>query len=745
MREKTVLERWQLSYGDTAAQAQSDSIEATVPGAVQLDWMRAGLLPSFYEKDNRLQFIWMENKYWFYRTQVTVRDTAATPVLVLEHMDYSGCVRVNGETVARHEGLFKPVEADLSAYKGQTVALEVVLDPAPKRVGSTPYPCQGTEAADSCKPPFAYGWDWCPRLVTLGLSGAAYIEYRTAAVPLDESVSYRLNEALDHAEITVEYTAREPGRLTLTLTDENGQIAAEKTYATAGAGKYRLPVEQPRLWWPNEQGEQTVYTLTVTHEVGSERDVLTHHIGFRRVRLISNEGSWEENHSCNLELDKIGSATENRYPFTLEVNGRRIFAKGTNWVPPEMSMAQIDPARTDEQIRFLNEAHMNLLRVWGGGFIYDDDFYDLCDRYGIMIWQEFTMACGYYGEDDEHLAVLEQEATYCVRRLRIHPCITIWCGGNELFCAWSRMSEQHQAIRLLQSVTYAHDRFTPFIPTSPLNGVGHGNYAPAMRVPLPGGGNVLREHLSIRCDDHATAYTEFGCCAPSEWEYLQTFMTEEELQQPLDTGMWRAHHAKFTTDSNDELWFEDEIIRRLTGCADDRRTLVDTGVRLQEMMYPQLFEEARRQWPYCSMALNWCYNEPWPTAAGNGLISYPSRRKPCYFSVQDALRGQKLSLRFYRVCWGKEETVECTPWLLNDTVETVPAGNARIILSAGGRDTVLATWDYAAAQPQKNVEGSAVSFRLPPDVGQEFTVRIECDDARLNAVYPLFAVDGIPG
>ena len=118
----------------------------------------------------------------------------------------------------------------------------------------------------------------------------------------------------------------------------------------------------------------------------------------------------------------------------------------------------------------------NLLRVHGGGSVNKESFYELCDEMGIMVWQEFPLACNEYPDEDEYLDVLKQDAASIICRLRTHPCLVMWCGGNELFNGWSGMTEQHHALRLLDSLCYEYDRFTPFNMTSPLLGMSHGNY-----------------------------------------------------------------------------------------------------------------------------------------------------------------------------------------------------------------------------------------------------------------------------
>ena len=144
---------------------------------------------------------------------------------------------------------------------------------------------------------------------------------------------------------------------------------------------------------------------------------------------------------------------------------------------------------------------MNIFRMWGGSGIQKDRFYELCDECGIMVWQEFPLVCNNYVNDPHYLEILEQEATCIVKSLRKHPCVVLWCGGNELFNGWSKMTDQHHALRLLNKICYDHDRNTPFLATSPLAGMAHGCYLFSYE-----GKEVYR----MFNEAHYTAYTEFG-------------------------------------------------------------------------------------------------------------------------------------------------------------------------------------------------------------------------------------------
>ena len=713
---------WQLAYSRERDGACSDWMPASVPGCVQLDTAAARGIPLYYTGDHEDEYRWMEPLYWHYRAQAQIEERKRVPFLCLTGVDYEYDLLLNGQQQYHHEGMFTGREVDLSAYKGQTVQIEVIVYPAPKMKDCYPERGMGNEAAHTVKPAFTYGWDWSPRLVTLGMFSDAYVEYRSAARITQFDLSYRLDDTLETAEVRLAYAAAGTGKLQFVLTDAAGAVVLDEAFpAESGEKSFRL--QKPELWWPHNHGRQPVYTASLRFlSGGAVTDTHSRRIGFRRSQLVTNENVWFE----QMEGELKSCA---RPPMTLQLNGRRIFAKGSNWVPAEMSPAQLKKDTILTLLTYAKDANMNLLRLWGGAYIQPDWFYDLCDALGIMVWLEFPLACSEYRDDDHYLQILSQEADTIIRRLRMHPCVVLWCGGNELLTDGCRMTPQHKALRLLDAKTYALDPDTPYILSSPQQGVAHGPYD----MVCGSGREILTEFTESRF----TAYAEFGCAAPSDWDYLATFMTEQERENPMTASVWEKHHAQQTKPW--PRWFDMDGLRKLTGCTDDLREMITAGNEAQAMMYQALFEEVRRQWPHASMAINWCYNEPWPTAAGNGLVNYPARPRRSYYGVKEALRGKKLSLGFSRIAWRPGEQMQVTAWVLNDTASSIPDGYAVVLMEADGEERVLGEWRYRQTQPWSNQKGECFTFAVPKTKSGRFGLKIVSKrELELHAEYSFF-------
>ncbi|HEY1848092.1 MAG TPA: hypothetical protein VGG37_02745, partial [Opitutaceae bacterium] len=363
-------------------------IPAEVPGAVQLDWARATGLPDFAHGSNARLYDGLEDFHWLYRTEVPEARPGASEELafVCGGVDYAFEVRLGGRPVHAQEGMFTPFEVDVSGCAAGT-ALEILVRPAPKRPGAPP---GRAEASASCKPAVSYGWDWHPRLIPLGIWRPARfcIRPRKRVGPVD--FRYALAADLGAAEITVE-APQAPG-CSWTLEEPSGRVALESSEPSA-----RL--ERPRLWWCHDQGEPFLYTLVVRAAGG---DVVRRKVGLRRVRLVMNEGGWRTGQ---------GFPASRAYPpATIELNGRRIFAKGSNWVSSDVFPGRV----RDDDLRALaglaKRSNFNLLRCWGGAVVNPEAFFEACDEMGLLVWQEFPLACNDYPDDAGYLAVLGRES-----------------------------------------------------------------------------------------------------------------------------------------------------------------------------------------------------------------------------------------------------------------------------------------------------------------------------------------------
>lgn len=294
----------------------------------------------------------------------------------------------------------------------------------------------------------------------------------------------------------------------------------------------------------------------------------------------------------------------------------------------------------------------------------------------------------------------------------------MWSGGNELFNSWSGMDDQSLAIRLLNSQCLNLDPQTPFISTSPLFGMGHGHYV--FRDMDTG-----EEVYSTMNRARNTAYTEFGMPSPSSVEILKTIIPRDELWPPQPGASWESHHAFNAWVGN--TWLMQDMIGDYFGESDNLGQLVANGQLLQCEGYKAIYEEARRQKPYCSMALNWCYNEPWPTAANNSIINWPNIPKPAFFAVSDACRPAMASAKNSKLRWKEGEEFSTQLWILNDLPRAMEGGKVLVRLVANKMELQLSTWEFEDADPNTNIEGPHVTGTLPDWNSDRFSLELEVE------------------
>lgn len=694
--------QWSVGYTRDPSEPPERFVPSTTPGAAQLDWANAEGWPDYWRGENCMQFESMEAVYWVYESKVSKPELADNQKLffVCEGVDYQFLIRLNGQTLHGQEGMFSPCCIDVTDAVSEGDTLQIVIFPHPD---SGDYTSGRAEAKESVKPPCSYGWDWHPRLIPSGIWKDAYLETRNAFHIEDLQFDYMLEENLSQArvDLAIELNEIMSGSLEWSLADPNGDVADAQSVSLSSQKTVDIASDifDPLLWWPNQQGEQHLYTLVISlHDPdGVVLDRKSKRVGFRRVQLVMNEGVWEEPHSL--------PTSRSVPPMTIEINGRRIFCKGSNWVPPEIFPGTIGEDTYRPLVEKAKQANFNMLRCWGGGIVNKESFFNLCDELGIMVWQEFPLACNDYAETPEYLDTLNNESRSIILQLKSHPSIVIWCGGNELFNSWSRMTDQHKALRLLNKNCYELDPDTPFLPTSPIMGVGHGDY-------------LFRDAKGVECFEkfqksRFSAYTEFGCPGPASAEYLESFIPDDELFPPKAGGSWETHHAFNAWDGHLSSWLCLEVIERYFGKAESLEELVSYGQILQSEGYKAMFEEARRQKPYCSMALNWCYNEPWPTAANNSIISWPCEPKPAYEAVKQSCRPILASARAEKFSWMEEEWFEAELWMLNDSPEIIKGDTLEAYLEFADEEVFALAWDFEAIEANANSRGPTLRYKLP--------------------------------
>lgn len=710
--------KWQIGYHKSQAEKPLKWINSTVPGAVQLDVMVGeNYKQPYWYANNFEQFTWMESWFFTYKTSFS-KPALSEGQKVFFHskgIDYQFVISLNGEKLLEQEGMFKYVDLDITSKLKDQNELTITIMPVPTVAGSRNTIWHYRDNARmSAKPAVSYGWDWHPRLITRGIWDETYLDIRNASFLKSATVDYELDESLTAVKVNIDVDIENSNgnSYAWTLKDDKGmEVVSQKGNLVANFLILSEDLKNIKLWWPNGYGKQTLYSSTfeLLDKSGKVIDKKESKVGFRKIKVVMSEGSWDE--------PKMFPKTRSVAPASFDVNNKRIFAKGSNWVHPEIFMGLATRKTYETQIKLAKEANFNMFRVWGGGVTNKESFFDLCDEYGILVWQEFPLACNNYPDDPKYLAVLEQEARAIIQRVKPHASIALWCGGNELFNDWSGMTEQSLPLRLLNKLCYELDPQTPFIYTSPLFGMGHGHY---VMYEQANGGEVFQWMPKSK----NTAYTEFGVPGAANLDVIKSMMPANELFPPKLKTSWESHHAFFVWGQH--RWLELPFLTEYFGEIKSLEDLVAYSQLTQCEGYKCVFEEARRQKPYCGMAINWCYQEPWPCAANNSLINYPSKPKPAFYHVAKSLRPVLASARIPKFRFDEGEIFSCDLFMLNDTHEKL--ANAQVtakLVYDDVKEVTILKWDFPGSDENKNYAGPTARIPLPKMKNNLFKLVIE--------------------
>lgn len=699
-------QNWEAARYNPETKELYETFKANVPGNVQYDYAVSHGFGDIQYSDNVKQFKKIEDYWWIYKTKINYELKAGESLwFVSEGIDYKFDIALDDNIIYSYEGMFSPVEIDITQSARKDSEISVIIHPHPKREGAGD--CRD-QADQSCKPPFCYGWDWNPRLLISGIWRDTYLETRDSSHINSCEPFYTLNKQRTSAD--VKFVTDCLQNVTYTVKDADGNVVYHGTDP-------EFTINNINLWWCNGQGDPYLYSYTAEtsgHSVNGS-------IGFRTVELVMNTGATAEPKDF----------PKSRYPapITIELNGRRIFAQGSNWVNPELFTGMVTKERYRELLTLASEANMNILRIWGGSGLNKPEFYELCDELGIMVWQEFMLSCNNYIGTEKYLSVLKKEAVSVIRQLRSHPSIVLWCGGNELFNEWSGMTEQSAALRLLNKLCYEEDFERPFIYTSPLFGMAHGGYF------FRSTHEDLQDVFQIMNSAKNTAYSEFGVPSIAPVEQLKKIIPENEIFPVKATDAWIEHHGFESWE--EDSWVFPSTLEHYFGKPSSIEEMVDNSALLQETGYKAIFEEARKQWPYCSVAINWCFDEPWITAAGNSLISYPNIKKSGYNAVKDSLRPVLASARIPRFDWKSGSLFSAELWLLNNSNDTVYQ-TITAIIEINGSEYEQISWKTGDVAARTNKLGPTVNFKIPEcDSDAIMTLKLKTQDGSADSLYKL--------
>ncbi len=515
-----------------------------VPGNFELDLQANGIIEEpFYGMNIAGLRRYEAAHVWYWRSFRATPPPGTQAQLVFEGVDCFAEIYLNGQLLGRTDNMLVEHTFAVDGLLQEENELLVHIRPAADEARRHDYPpalMAGKANWDSLyvrKAPHMYGWDIMPRALSAGLWRPVRLEFlpveRLEMLYLE---TVRLAERHESAQLALHYAAQ-----LAAAPDDVYEIVVEGTcddhrFATRqralfAAGQFPMHVDQPRLWWPRGRGAPHLYDVTVTllkNDEEIDRRTLRH--GIRTVELHRTSTT-----------DSLGNGE-----FCFVVNGEKVFVKGSNWVPLDAYHSR-DVVRIRPAIALAAELGCNMLRCWGGNVYENDLFYDLCDEQGIMIWQDFAMACAIYPHDPAFCGQLAEEVRRVVRRLRQHPSLVLWAGDNECDQTHFRAARPRDpntnvlTRRVLPDVLQQEDPSRPYLPSSP--------YCDPQAF-LAGEPYLPENHLwgprdYFKSDFYRNSLCHFaseigyhGCPSPAS---IRRFISPDRVWPPYDNEEWLLH------------------------------------------------------------------------------------------------------------------------------------------------------------------------------------------------------------
>jgi beta-mannosidase len=427
VKNQTLSGRWQFRMAET-----DEWMPATVPGGVHTDLLDIGLISDPFVSDHEKDVMWVAEKDWVYsytfKPDAEILDEEKV-FLVCDGLDTLAKVSLNGKVLGETHNQFRQYRWNVKDILSNSEnRLEIYFSGPSTYVAAEQNQrrLKGVTAAIDGGPhlrkaPCQFGWDWGPMLPSIGIWKDIRLEGRRTARLSDVHIRQFHNQdtVLLQVQTHTEYWTNGNLSVELKINSPDGLIFKDTAEISGGVGTLESQIKDPLLWWTNGLGEQNLYDVTVI--LRDEQNILDkrdYKVGLRTLELVQ-------------ENDEFGKS------FQFVVNGIPIFAKGSNWIPADSFLTRFSDERLEKLIADAAASHQNMLRVWGGGLYEEERFYDLCDKYGILVWQDFIFSCSIYPLDksDFHENVrIEVEEN--IKRLRHRASLALWCGNNEMEWGW---------------------------------------------------------------------------------------------------------------------------------------------------------------------------------------------------------------------------------------------------------------------------------------------------------------------
>ena len=634
---------WKMKRTD-----ESRWLDAAVPGCCVGTLFEHSLIPDpFYRENEKPVKACFDYDYEF-RRSFTVESALLENdrvKLVFEGLDTLAEVMLNGMLILKADNMHRTWRVDVknTLHPGENEISILFRSPnryVAERIARADvnFPAGGSMAGNNYirKAHSMFGWDWGPQLPNCGIWRNVYIEASSGPRICDlYPVQHHENGCVTvDVQVKLEYVGpADDCSVHALLTAPGGKTYAAKSAIVQAGSDLKILVEDPQLWWPNGLGEHPLYDLTVTLWAGERvLDTRSLRIGLRTIRLCQ-------------AVDADGQGAE----FAFEVNGYKFFATGSNYIPEDSFLSRITPERTRKLVADCAWANYNMIRVWGGGYYPADDFFDACDEYGILVWQDLMFACNVYELDDAFEETTTAEVIDNVRRIRHHACLALWCGNNEIEWGWqewfpiltpsvARRNDYTVMFEYLyKKLVQKYDPATEYKASSPSS-----NYQMI-------GSSTTNDHLPNSYHVGDTHYYDVWLHrAPMEdyrknrFRFLSEFSFQslpnmKTLRSVTEAEDWDIFSPVMDARQKNDLG-NGLILHYLAATyryPKDFESLIYVTQLMQAYAVPYAIEHMRRNRPYSMGTLYWQLNDVWPAISWSS-VDYYGRYKALHYLVRHA-------------------------------------------------------------------------------------------------------------
>jgi len=602
----------------------TNPMDATVPGGIHYDLFKNGYIQNPYIDFNSRLCEWTESRWWLYETDVEVDVSKSDKrYIVFDGLDYECEIFINNKSVKTHENMFTVCTVDISEYSEKVLNLKVLFKGVPDELGQY----GATSETFTQKSRFGYDWDFGTRLVNIGIWKNVWIEYVQKARLEDIHILTDFSDGTGTVDVLLWFDSSWDSNVIAKLISPLGEPLMSQEEKISENMQLHFKVDDPLLWYPNGMGSQPLYTLKLSFG-NEERE---YKIGIRSLRYKNNPGS---------RKDSI--------PYTIVINGKSVYIRGNNKVPFDHLYGNVDIETVKWYVKAMKNENVNMVRVWGGGIIETEEFYNLCDENGIMIWQDFIQSSSGIenvpSEKEVFLEKVKETAICAVKEKRNHTSLTLWCGGNELTDTDGKpVTCENKNIAILKKVVSTYDPQRMFLPSTPSGPVYRAEFDSPFNEDVHGPWEYdFETHYKNYNNMKLLLHSEFGVSGPADNH--RKFLTANEMQKE-DFNV-NKHHGEYWWQS----YSRDSKIFGTFKSVDD---YIPYGQWIQAEGIRYVIENERRKSPAVSGSMVWQLNEPWPNSDNTSILDYFGNPKMVYYWVKKAFSDCDVSLRYDSLSFDK--------------------------------------------------------------------------------------------